>query len=148
MLVHRTARADGRVDLAILNQGSALVARLLKSCRPSAEACLGGACAGALLSAMAAAVAPGMPAPGMLEIHNACVALEAVLRWGAHWPTRDAQRPDSRQHIARSWAAFCQRLAQVCPLAGRRLLWCQLLFLCLHHCSCCCYRVTLKLLSS
>ena len=125
MLVHSTARADGRVDLELLTRGAFLASRLLNSFGESAGACLGGACAGALMSAMTAAVAPGMPAPGMLEVHNACVALEAVLRWGAHWPTRDAQRPDSRQHIARSWAAFSQRLAQVCAPAGRRLLLCQ-----------------------
>lgn len=119
MLAHSTARADGRVDLELLTRGAFLATRLLNTFGESAGACLGGGCAGALMSAMTAAVAPGMPAPGMQEIHNACFALEAVLRWGAHWPTRDAQQPDSRQHIARSWAAFCQCLAQVCPRAGR-----------------------------
>ena len=58
MLAHPVPRADCRVDFNCLLEGAALVMRLLNSYRVPAEDCLGGACAGALMAAMTAAVAP------------------------------------------------------------------------------------------
>lgn len=113
--VRRPPCGNIRPDLAAMQCGAELTARLLRAFGPAAERCLGAACAQELLFALEGAMHPSLAPHALPPVVAACTTLEMLLRRGGDWAVWDPTQPDVWQYIPGGWASMSDTLPHVRP---------------------------------